>query len=789
MTDKKNDIESKALALFEQALGQARETRRDFIEQAAAGDEILKARLITLLNLDSQNASQILTGQAVYEGEDLDLSNSNIGSYRIKELIGKGGMGAVYKAERSTGDFSHEVAIKLIRPGVLSTPLVERFARERQTLANFSHPYIARLFDGGTTDDGTPYIIMEFVDGASITEWVNLRDKSTAERLTLFKHACEAIRYAHQNLIVHRDITPNNVLVTKHGDVKLIDFGIAKSVEGHGAFNTSDNSLNSLSFTPGFAAPERSKGAPANTLSDIYSLGRLLSVLIKPADQAQDIKAIINKAAAFNPADRYASVDALIDDLEKYKEGFPVTAAHQSPAYQLKKFINRHKSGIAFGLTSMIGLLVAFGVTLVQYDRAETALIEANKRFGEVRTLSKTLMFDIYDEVADIPGSVKPRALLANVSAEYLNSLASDPKAPPAVQLEAGEGYLRLASITGQHGSTSLGNITDSKQYFEKSRDILHTLHTDFPDMENATIALGGVYSSMALQSLRSDGDSKAARHLSESAIDVLSTLNSQTSKSATSLARAYLYRGDSYGWDNDIPQAGVIYEEGIQLVNEMPNAIKNTNSVQRVLSGLVRQSGEVYRYTGDSKKALSQLKHAVEIARTVDSGSSEGIFFLTEALWSLGDMYREDGQLDAALMTLNEALDIVQREVKENPNDASLFSTTALITTVLSQTYSARSDHIPALETGKRTIEIKREILERSGNDKGRFLYLAVGLKDIAPVYHAAGRKTQACEMWSEAAGIFEQRRKAETLSDYDIKNNFQPVIDAMKSCPPKEP
>ena len=163
MKTPKNDNEIKALELFEQALKRPIEERQAFIIKETGENTALRQHVEKLLRLDSQNSSEMLTGHAIFNAPEEDLTNVEIGSYRIIELIGKGGMGAVYKAERKTGDFTHSVAIKVIRPGVLSEPLVERFERERQTLADFSHPHIARLFDGGTTEDGAPYIIMEYI--------------------------------------------------------------------------------------------------------------------------------------------------------------------------------------------------------------------------------------------------------------------------------------------------------------------------------------------------------------------------------------------------------------------------------------------------------------------------------------------------------------------------------------------------------------------------------------------------------------------------------------------------
>ena len=200
------------------------------------------------------------TGGAFHETLDDTAVPEQIGAYKITGLIGRGGMGAVYRGERVSGDFDHDVAIKVVRPGAMSDKLIARFEAERQTLASLSHPNIARLFDGGTLESGAPYIVMEYIDGLPITDFADKNNAAKAERLALFKAVCSAVSHAHQNLIIHRDITPSNVLVDKGGQVKLIDFGIAKPFDEDAAVLDMEHSLASLSFTPGFAAPERSQG-------------------------------------------------------------------------------------------------------------------------------------------------------------------------------------------------------------------------------------------------------------------------------------------------------------------------------------------------------------------------------------------------------------------------------------------------------------------------------------------------------------------------------------------------
>ena len=255
------DLDKRVVELFTEALDQPSATRRDWIVLQAGDNHVLRDRVLEMLVADSSANMSLKTGGASADAAQPPTPD-RIGAYRITGLIGQGGMGAVFEGERDSGDFTHKVAIKVIRPGVLSDALIARFRRERQILADLGHAHIARLLDGGELDDGSPYIIMEYIDGEPITAWADQQGLGLDDRLWLFADACSAVRHAHQNLIVHRDITPSNVLVTQAGQVKLIDFGIAKPNDIDAIpTQANSNSLVSLSFTPGFAAPERAQGA------------------------------------------------------------------------------------------------------------------------------------------------------------------------------------------------------------------------------------------------------------------------------------------------------------------------------------------------------------------------------------------------------------------------------------------------------------------------------------------------------------------------------------------------
>ncbi|MEM9570738.1 MAG: serine/threonine-protein kinase [Pseudomonadota bacterium] len=469
-----DDFEKQVLDALTRALEQPSDSRKAWLETEYADQIELQARVLKLLDGEESASARLRTGGARSEIAD-PVAPERVGNYKILDLIGQGGMGAVYKGQRDTGDFDHVAAIKVIRPGLLSETLRERFQRERQTLANLNHPGIANLFDGGTLEDGSPYFVMELVEGISLGQWIEEQPRAPETILDCFEGICDAVAYAHQHLIVHRDLTPSNVLISDTG-MKLIDFGIAKpqSVEDLDVAAGSP-SLASLSFTPGFAAPERSQGAPANTLSDVYSLGKLLEAMLGPDGVDADLSAIINTAAAQAPEARYVSVDALKEDIRKYRQGYPVSARHGTSLYRFGKFFGRRRLLLSFATLSVAALVTAFAVTLFQYQRAEAALERANARFEQARTLSRNLLFEAYDEFAQVSGTLEPRQNLADLLTGYVAQLAEDDQAPDDVLFDVGQFNSRLADIYGGLGMANLGDtdrslelLTDANQAFER---------------------------------------------------------------------------------------------------------------------------------------------------------------------------------------------------------------------------------------------------------------------------------------------------------------------------------
>lgn len=511
MTTESTQFELQAMQLFEASLDIPNTQRKEWVTTQTGTNTKLRDRVLQLLEKDAISENVMHTGKVDVDSESIDIPEK-IGVYKITQLIGQGGMGAVYKGKRDSGDFEHDVAIKVIRTKVLSEQLIQRFERERQTLAQLIHPNIARLYDGGQTPQNMPYFIMEFIDGQPLTKWCEQQNLSDSKRIKLLIKACEAVRYAHQNLIIHRDLTPSNVLVDKAGDVKLIDFGIAKPTSNQSENDNVSNSLASMSFTPGFAAPERATGEGNNTLVDIYSLGKLLEAMFKERRIPKELKAIITQATASNPQLRFQTVNAFIEELENYLNQFPVTAYSTSNTYKFSKFIKRHTKASLVAGFAVVAILAAWGTSIYQYQRAENNLEQAQARFDDVRTLAKYQIFDLYDDLKRVAGNTNIRADLANRGQEYLANLSKQPNASPELKLETAQGYIRLARIFGVPAEPNLGDVNISRDNLSIAQSMLQELANSAPNLPDVNATQAELMAAQAMILVHDDSDLAAAQ-------------------------------------------------------------------------------------------------------------------------------------------------------------------------------------------------------------------------------------------------------------------------------------
>ena len=396
--------------LFSEALERPPDERTAFLRHACGRDRDLYEEIVSLLESDAR-AEEVLGESAtqfafpLMAALEAELDTLNVvGPYRLIESLGRGGMGAVYLAERADGQFDRRVALKLVKRGMDSEEIVRRFRMERQILASLQHPHIAQLHDGGIAEDGRPYLVMEYVEGTPIDRYCDERQLGIEERLRLFLTVCDAVQYAHRSLVIHRDLKPGNILVTSDGQVKLLDFGIAKLLDDDGAGVRTRTGAHLL--TPAYAAPEQISQLPVTTSTDVYSLGVVLYELLtgqRPSDVPArpssivadenakrlqrrlqgDLDTIILKALRHEPERRYGSAQQLLDDLRRHLDGLPVLARPDTLRYRARKFVRRHRFGAA-ATTGFALFLVVSAVAMAVQQRAtarerDAARVERDK--------------------------------------------------------------------------------------------------------------------------------------------------------------------------------------------------------------------------------------------------------------------------------------------------------------------------------------------------------------------------------------------------------------------------
>jgi eukaryotic-like serine/threonine-protein kinase len=483
-----------AREILESALDRPAAERDALVAEACGGDDELRRTVGELLAQSARDefldpplpaAAHALLGEVEAE----ERVGTRVGRYRVESVVAVGGMGTVYRAAPADGGDDRPVALKLIRPGMCTDEMRRRFHRERRLLANLDHPSITRLLDGGTTDDGAPFLVMEFVHGERIDRWCESQSLSIDERLALFRRICAAVHFAHQNLVVHRDLKPSNVLVTPSGEPKLLDFGIAKLLAPPTGDRTPDATLTAaLAMTPEYSSPEQIRGEPITTASDVYALGVILYELLagarpyrlepgrrfeaerivceveppRPSAVATtaearrrlrgDLDNIVRKAMSKDPRGRYASADELSADVGRFLEGAPVLAHPPSRAYVLAKLVRRRPLGVAAAL-AIFGLVAAFAVSAALFatrlDHERRDAIAARERESAARRDAER----VSAFMQDLLGSASPYQkggeftvleLLGEAGSRVEREFADQPAVAAGIHLTIANTYVSL---------------------------------------------------------------------------------------------------------------------------------------------------------------------------------------------------------------------------------------------------------------------------------------------------------------------------------------------------------
>jgi len=522
-------------ALFNAALDLPVPERHPFLERECTGDPELLLEVRSMVDADSDPGATI--DRAMVSGAEAwalateeKAIGTRMGPYRITGFLGRGGMGAVYRAVRDDAAFEKDVAIKLLRGGMDSRSVLRRFEQERQILARLEHPHIARLLDGGTGSNGMPFLVMEFVeDGITVTQHCKEALLGLEKRLLLFLDICSAVGYAHQNLIVHRDLKPGNILVDKSGSVKLLDFGIARVLS-----ETGDQTMTvagAQMLTPEYASPEQVRGEPVTTATDVYSLGIILYELltghkaqrieetslagiaravcetspIRPSHAAEDggpvrsrelrgdLDNIILKALHKDRERRYPSVDQFAEDIRAYLRGMPVKARPDSFRYRTSKFLGRNRLAVVLGTAA---ILLLSGTTFLLWRQVEAT----KRRFQEVRHLSNEFLFEFHDAIESLPGSTTARKLVVEKGLQYLEALSKDSANDSQLAREVGIAYQRVGDVQGNPLESNLGDTKGALESYRKSVQLLDRAWHDEgqtpsgrPALQTALYKLGSV--------------------------------------------------------------------------------------------------------------------------------------------------------------------------------------------------------------------------------------------------------------------------------------------------------
>lgn len=780
--------EAEALRIVEAAMEVEDPTSRDiFVAAQCAGDPTLLARVVTLLARDDTDFRLTPTDSFSRPLSVVDTIPERVGPYRIIGEIARGGMGAVVKAERDDGVFQQTVAIKLIRGDLASARARTRFAEERRILARLRHPGIVRIIDAGEADS-RPWLAMDYIDGAPIDQSLTSENASLDARLNAFEAACEAVAYAHRQLVVHADIKPSNVLRDGTGAVHLLDFGIARLIAAIDTEEIGDP----YPLTKGFAAPERGVGTVPTIASDVFSMGvLLLAILDKPIPRDDsnfvpgtrlpmgildgDLAAIAAKALAELPADRYADVPELLEDLRRHRSCLPVRARSDTGrGYIFGRFVRRNRQGLAIGGTIALLLLSMSVVTTGLYWRAERARVEADARFGEVRSLARFLLFDAYDRLADAPGTVAVRANLAETARKYLERLNSVPNAPDDLRLDLARSYRRLATIQGLSGTSNLGQPQLAIVSLDRAEALLAPLMQAHPDDPEVLSESGWLQ--LARWTLASDakGPGKNAPAVRYFAAALAKRPDSAEARLGLLVAKC----NAAFDFEKADRHAEAIAEaEGaLSSVRASPWPDRLRTEARMLELRLLNRIGDARYYSGDFKGGLTAYREGANLARSelAKAPSLRWEERLAEADYNVGSTIADIAQDKAGALNIIDAAIKRLHAVLATGDDAALEMRLIVLLGERALILDSLGRSEEAAEVSGQQIAMREARLSAQPGDVTRKRDLVVALASHAELLAKVGQRDHACSAILRGLGLMDELASGADLSERDRRTEY---------------
>jgi serine/threonine-protein kinase len=658
-------IAERAAELFLEARTLDPDTRDQFVADQCGADDNLAREVHALLAASGESedyfgklADKVSLG-ALAQVDEPGLEDKLFGSWRVLKQIGRGGMGAVYMAERADEQFEQKGALKVLPKGLDSAQARARFLIERQILARLVHDNIARLLDGGVSEDGAPYFVMDFVEGLPIDEFCEKHALSVEDRLSLVLDISRAVQFAHRNLVIHRDLKPSNVLVTDGRRVRLLDFGIAKLVEPDGI----DASLTQVSqrpATPAFASPEMLRGEPVDVTTDVYSIGALMFVLLTgrppidydgltlaemheraasemPPSVSQfnpklkgDVDTIVAKALAKSPADRYESVESLGNDVRNFLGGLPVAAKTPSAMYRARKFLVRHRTGAVFTAFAIVALaaiaVLAVRSAVISDRQAQEIALERDRAQA-----TKEFLVSIFDSADPnvAPGNLTAREIL-EAGRERIDAELVD---QPAVQADLLE---------------SIGIVYMSWRLIEEGTNILEqerALRASTDGEESAEYA--NVLSRLAAIA-DIGGDYEAALEYATSSLGISERVGDLKGQSA-----AHERIGRMAHLQGDFDSADTHYSRSLELLYQAGRAGTQSEAV------LHEHRGNLLNHRQQYEESLLAFEKSLQLRRKFKSGDSS---LVSPIYLGMGSVLNKLGRYDEAFETYQAGYDMNDR-------------------------------------------------------------------------------------------------------------------------------
>ena len=741
-------ISPRAAEIFLHAQTLDPDTRARYVSEICGDNDVLLQEVTRLLDAANESgpyferlASRVGL-DALADGDEDAVEGRTLGAWRLIEQIGRGGMGAVYRAERADAQYEHQGALKILPRAFDTEQARTRFLAERQILARLVHDNIARLLDGGVTDDGVPYFVMDYIDGLPIDVYCAAGKKDIRERLTLLLEVADAVQYAHRNLVIHRDLKPSNVLVTDEGKVRLLDFGVAKilepSSEGQNLTQAAQRPA-----TPVYASPEMLRGDPVDVTTDVYSLGVLAYELLAgkvplryddmsfaamceyamreeppqlgdhdPALRG-DLDVIVAKALAKDPAARYESVESFANDVRRFLDGLPIAAKPQSAAYRLGKFIRRHRLAVSFAAFAVTSLAVIAALAVrsaIESENQARAIAAERDRLEQTREFLVGIFRTADPDIA--PGEQTAIQILDAARVQIEEELAGQPGVQADLMQTMSEVY------------TSLRMVDASREVLERERQLrVDSNGQDSPEFAALLIRLAQV-NDIA-------GDYEASLQHARDALQVSHGLGDELGQAAahTRIGRVLHLQGD-------LDNAGPEYRKALDIyVREL-----GAESLQAAQSRL--HLANLLNHQEDFEQALAEFQTVLEIRRGLMSGDHSEI---TEVLLGMGSVLGRLGRHDESMSVYRQAFEMNDRLYGPD-NARNLY-----VANGLGKTAEAQGNLEQAIEYYEESVRLIMKHVPESPN-------LGFALANIGKSRLRQGRCDLAVPNYRRAVAIFSE-------------------------------